>query len=167
MLSLRRERAAAGTMWVCLQFSSAHLRRAPLWLPHTWFHPACVCSDEGNYVISIWGIVFFDSLPADSPTASLCHLPLFHSLRSISFHPVAAGNGCDSAMPVSVFYLINCFFVGAKESSEGVDEGRGEMEALGVQESCWASLVRLKADRLVLEYTRALSRGRKTWHFAL
>lgn len=42
-----------------------------------------------------------------------------------------------------------------------------EMEALGVQESCWASLVRLKAGRLVLGYTPALSRGRKTWHFAL
>lgn len=42
-----------------------------------------------------------------------------------------------------------------------------EMEALGVQESCWASLVRLKAARLVLGYTRVLSRGRKTWHFAL
>lgn len=42
-----------------------------------------------------------------------------------------------------------------------------EIEALGVQESCWASLVGLKSGRLVLGYTRALSGGRKTWHFAL
>lgn len=58
--------------------------------------------------------------------------------------------------------------MGAKESvPKGVDEGRVEMEPLGVQESYWASLVRLKAGRLVLGYIPALSRGRKTWHFAL
>lgn len=63
----------------CVSRSPAPLGLASVRLAHTCFHPACVCSDEGNYVISLWGIVFVLSLPPSLP------LPLCLSFPPSSF----------------------------------------------------------------------------------
>lgn len=81
---------------LCQQVSSAPLCRVSVWLAHTWFHPACVFSDEGNYIISLWGIVFFWSLPTVSPTLSPFSSSLLHLCTASLPRPMTAWAGYSS-----------------------------------------------------------------------